>query len=155
MVKDEDLELAEFAAPDEAQGDYLVFRLGKYHGALAARWVRGICACPQLFSVINASEDLRGVLNFHGEVIPVFDWALRHGWPNVVYDRFSVTIVYGTDQRLTGVMAERVCELVVLAEARGREVTRDHPLAALSRCVVTTDEYESLYLLDEELLLLS
>lgn len=154
MVSTELLKEWDMMPEEEPRAAWLVFQLSGYRCAMPAHLVQHIGSRPILFPLLNTPADVRGFMNYREEVIPVFDWALRYHWAAPGYDRFSAVVVYGAEQRWSGVWVERVDQLLTLTSGEGAEVTRDHPLAPLARRVVTVAG-ELLYLLDEELLLLS
>ncbi len=144
---------ASLLEPDTLR-DMLVFSLGGYRCALEVRWVHEIRARPQIFPLIHAAPHVKGLMNFRGEVVPVWDLALRHGWPLQESDgRFPVLLVCGSPVRLAGCLVDGVDELVSVADDERLEVTRDHPLAPLSRQAFMAADGERVYVVDEALLM--
>lgn len=140
----------------EAPADYVTFLLSGYRCAIVAHRVWEIQAHPQVFPLIHSAPFVKGLAHFRGEVIPVWDLALRYRWPTQRLDRFSVVIVVGVVTRLTGLWVESLGEeMQAIAATDFLDVTRDHPLAPLSRYFVKDPEGGEIYVLDEDLLMVS
>ena len=60
---------------------YLIFRLHNSIYTIPAERVREIFLLPELISIVDAPPDIIGLLNFHGQFIPVMHLDLRFGHP--------------------------------------------------------------------------
>ena len=58
---------------------YLIFRLHNSIYAISAERVREIFLLPELIPIVEAPADIVGLLNFHGQVIPIMHLDLRFG----------------------------------------------------------------------------
>ena len=58
---------------------YLIFRLHNSLYAITAERVREIFLLPELIPIVEAPPDIIGLLNFHGQVIPIMHLDLRFG----------------------------------------------------------------------------
>lgn len=58
---------------------YLIFRLHNSIYTIPAERVKEIFLLPELISIVEAPPDIVGLLNFHGQVIPVMHLDLRFG----------------------------------------------------------------------------
>lgn len=58
---------------------------------------------------------IRGLMNFHGAIIPVLDLRVRFGEPPGDYGRFAVIIVVASGTRTIGLLADRVVGVTAVA----------------------------------------
>ncbi|MGQ0504652.1 MAG: chemotaxis protein CheW [Myxococcaceae bacterium] len=61
------------AAPEEAPSEYLVFALESERYAIPVDAVREIVKVPRLTEVPRSADNLLGVMNLRGEVLPVYE----------------------------------------------------------------------------------
>ncbi len=104
-------------AASQEELEVLAFRLGVEEYCVAIQCVqeiRGYSTCTQIAST---ADFVRGVLNLRGVIVPVIDLRLRLGVGAPVYDQFTVIIVVNVGGRTTGVVVDRVSDVVVLGAA--------------------------------------
>ena len=101
---------------------YIQFVVDNNRFALSAKDVSGIVPLVSLHEVPKAPEYVAGILNYHGESVPVIDLtSLMTG--DKTNQRLSTRIVLlkltlaGGEQRSIGVMAEKVTEVTRINEA--------------------------------------
>ena len=101
---------------------YIQFVVDNNRFALSAKDVMGIVPLVSLHEVPKAPEYVAGILNYHGESVPVVDLtSLMTG--NRTNQRLSTRIVLlkltmdSGEQRSIGVMAEKVTEVTRIKES--------------------------------------
>lgn len=100
----------------------LSFRLNDEYFAIDAMKVNHILEVPDITHVPNTPEFMQGVINLHGNVIPVVDLRLMMGFDNAEYSGDTAVIVIGPDEQQDsslGVVVDMVKEVI---EAEGLEM---------------------------------
>ncbi|UXY14144.1 chemotaxis protein CheW [Chitiniphilus purpureus] len=102
-------------AGDEAQ-HVLVFQVGEAELAVAVAQVQEIIALPDTLTPAPlARPDVLGVLNLRGNALPVIDARTRLGLGGpAAAQRQRVVVVTGAGETPTGVLVDRVCDVVAL-----------------------------------------
>ena len=99
---------------------YLTFALGAETFAIAIRAVKEIIGYSDVSTVPMMPEDVRGVINLRGAVVPVIDLAVRFGRPAApVGKRTCIVILEGTSGEgihVFGVVVDAVHEVLEIAE---------------------------------------
>ncbi|PWD99413.1 chemotaxis protein CheW [Marinilabilia rubra] len=100
----------------------LSFRLNDEFFAIDAMKVNHILEVPDITHVPNTPEFLRGVINLHGNVIPVVDLRLMMGFDNADFSNDTAIVVIAPDEQQDsslGVVVDMVKEVI---EADGMEM---------------------------------
>ena len=75
---------------------------------------------PEMTRVPNATDDIKGVINFRGEIIPVFETRTRFGLPDRnLEDKYVVIIMeIEKDDNITtiGALVDRVKDVITIDE---------------------------------------
>lgn len=74
--------------------------------------IREIRAWTPVTRIPGVPEHVVGVANLRGAIIPVFDVALRFGWPGTVASERHAIIVVEVAGQSSGIVAESVSDLV-------------------------------------------
>ena len=100
----------------------LSFQLNDEFFAIDAMKVNHILEIPDITHVPNTPSFMRGVINLHGNVIPVVDLRLMMGFENAEFTSDSAIVVIGPDEQQDsslGVVVDMVKEVI---EAEGLEL---------------------------------
>lgn len=97
---------------DSQEGRYLTFRLGKEDYGIAIRSVVEIVGLQQITLVPDLPPFMKGVVNLRGKIIPVMDGRLRFGLESANYDERTCVIVTNVEDRITGLIVDRVNEVL-------------------------------------------
>ena len=97
-------------------GKYLTFTLGAEEFGLQILKVREIIGYMDITAVPRAPQDVRGVINLRGQVVPIVDMRARFGMPPVeATDQTCIIVVEVTAGRQrfhTGIIVDHVCEVL-------------------------------------------
>lgn len=106
------------AVPDglELSGKYLTFTLGAEEFGLQILKVREIIGYMDITAVPRAPQDVRGVINLRGQVVPIVDMRARFGMDAAeVTDQTCIIVVEvkaGRQSFHTGIIVDHVCEVL-------------------------------------------
>jgi purine-binding chemotaxis protein CheW len=107
-------------SPANRGGKYLSFALGREEYAIRVLKVREIVKLQHITSVPDTPQEVRGVINLRGKVIPVIDLRLKFGMPDPEYGQRTCIIVVevGTNQHgPMGIIVDEVSEVLTLTES--------------------------------------
>ncbi len=119
-VRERELFAPDFDDEDEdTQKDkYLTFRIGGEFYAMEIKFVSEIVILnTEITKVPDMERFYRGVINLRGRIIPVMDMRLRFGMPEINYDEKTCIVVVNIDEKLTGLVVERVSEVLDIPES--------------------------------------
>jgi purine-binding chemotaxis protein CheW len=100
----------------------LTFELGNEYFALDAMKVNHILEVPKITRVPDTPEYLKGVINLHGNIIPIADLRMMMGFGVSEYTADSAIVVIGPDEHQDsslGLIVDMVKEVV---ETEGLEM---------------------------------
>ena len=108
---------AEILQPTEdSQRDlYLTFHLHGEDYGIAISHVTEIIGIQKITTVPGLPECIKGVINLRGRVIPVMDVRLRFLLPCRDYDERTCVIVVEVNEQTTGLVVDRVKEVVEIS----------------------------------------
>ncbi len=109
---DEDLMEDEDAQKDK----YLTFRIADEDYAIDISFVQEIIRIQKITVVPDTANYLKGVINLRGKVIPVIDVRLRFGLHERDYDDRTCIIVVNMSDVVTGLIVDRVSEVLNIPE---------------------------------------
>ncbi len=118
--KDRDFFAPDFDDDDEdTQKDkYLTFKIGGQYYAVEIRFVSEIVILnTEITKVPDMENFYRGVINLRGRIIPVMDLRLRFGMEETAYDEKTCIVVVNIEEKLTGLVVERVSEVIDIPES--------------------------------------
>jgi len=98
------------------EGKYLTFALGREEYGLEILSVREIIGLMDITGVPQVPKYVKGVINLRGKVIPVIDLRLKFEMPSVDYTNETCIIVLNIQDVLIGILVDRVCEVLDIAE---------------------------------------
>lgn len=109
----EDEETASTAEMEDSQkGRYLTFRLGREDYGIAICHVVEIVGLQKITTVPDQPYFMKGVINLRGKIIPLMDGRIRFGLPEEAYDDRTCVIVIDVAGQITGLIVDRVNEVL-------------------------------------------
>lgn len=97
-------------------GKYLTFLLAGEHYGLDILKVGEIIAMMDITPVPRTPVVIRGVINLRGRVVPVMDLRRKFDLPSIEPDAFACIIVVDLGRSEMGIMVDRVCDVIDIAE---------------------------------------
>ncbi|MBE9039548.1 purine-binding chemotaxis protein CheW [Oscillatoriales cyanobacterium LEGE 11467] len=94
---------------------YLIFSLKYSRYGVEARAVREVFFLPQLSPAVEAPEDIVGVLNLRGTIVPVMDLNLRFGYRWREYTLSDSVIVLEREGLCLGIIVDRAFEVQTIS----------------------------------------
>lgn len=121
------------AGPDLLR-ELLAFEVGDTCYAVSIERVREILRMRPITPVPRVPEVVRGVVSIRGEVVEVLDLRRRLGLPPLETDRRTrIVVVHGQDGRVTGLIVDRVREVLRVVEEAVLPAPDAEHVAALCR----------------------
>jgi purine-binding chemotaxis protein CheW len=100
---------------DNIEHIYLTFDVESEEYAVPIGYVNEIVGMQKISEVPDVPEFIRGVINLRGKVIMIMDARLRFGLPWRNYDERTIIIVMDLEHMPTGLVVDRVNEVVTIA----------------------------------------
>ncbi|MCB0163050.1 MAG: purine-binding chemotaxis protein CheW [Anaerolineae bacterium] len=97
---------------DDIKDTYLTFSVGTEHYAVNINYVTEIVGMQKISEVPDVPPFIKGVTNLRGNVVAVMDVRLRFGLPWRDYDDRTTIIVLELDGVSTGLVVDRVNEVL-------------------------------------------
>ena len=106
------------ASEGSTERELLVLWLGDDPYALPVERVREIVRLRRITPVPRVPAAVRGVLSLRGEIVQVIDLRLRLGLPpsNDENPRRRIVVLHGEDGQMTGLLVDRVSEVLRLRD---------------------------------------
>ncbi len=112
----ESLEQEVFQQMEDSQRDlFLTFHLHNEDYGIAINYVTEIIGIQKITEVPDMPDEVKGVINLRGRVIPVMDVRLKFRLPSRDYDERTCVIVVEVNNHTTGLVVDRVNEVVEIA----------------------------------------
>lgn len=107
--------------PIARDGKYLVFQLGREEFGIRVLQVREIMGMQEITHIPRTAQEVKGVINLRGKVIPVIDLRVKFGLPAAAYTERTCIIVVEArreDARMqVGVIVDGVAEVLNVSAA--------------------------------------
>jgi purine-binding chemotaxis protein CheW len=114
--------------PDEKIKTYLSFIMDNEYFAVNVGKVLEVLQKKKITRVPNATDDIKGVINFRGEIIPVFETRSRFGLPERLEEEKFVIIVLEVvkenKKTLIGAITDRVKDVITIEDKDILEVPK-------------------------------
>jgi len=115
------------------QSYYVIFSLHGLTYGIDASKVKEIFSLPELAIAIDAPEDIVGLLNLRGKLVPVMDLNYRFGYPFQEYQLGDSIIAIEHGQEMLGIVVNQVREVIAIApEAIESTIYTRHPSKLIS-----------------------
>ncbi|MCF6267824.1 MAG: chemotaxis protein CheW [Desulfuromusa sp.] len=110
------VEQEEIQQVEDSQRDlYLTLHLHGEDYGIAISYVTEIIGIQKITNIPDMPDFIKGVVNLRGRVIPVMDVRLCFGLPERDYDERTCIIVVEVDEQTTGLVVDRVDEVVEIS----------------------------------------
>ena len=116
-AKSEEVQLLD-GSEDSQEGRFLTFRLGREDYGTAIRHVVEIVGLQKITAVPDLPSYMKGVINLRGKIIPVMDGRARFGLTKEDYDDRTCVIVTDVAGQTTGLIVDRVNEVLEIPAAQ-------------------------------------
>lgn len=104
----------ENTSADVGSREFLVFSLGGEEYAIDILKVQEIRGYENVTRIANAPDFIKGVANLRGVIVPIVDLRLKFRLEKVEYDAQTVVIVVNIDERIVGIVVDRVSDVMTL-----------------------------------------
>jgi len=108
MVEDDEL--------DQQSEKFLMFKLGEEEYGIDIKRITAIEELPQITSIPDMPNFVKGVINLRGKVIPAVDLRLRFGIEEKEYDDRTCIVIVSVDDSTIGLIVDIVSEVHEIAE---------------------------------------
>ena len=102
--------------PAEIAGKYLTFNLLEEFYGIKVDWLLQIIAIPEITSIPNTPEFIKGVINLRGKILPVVDLRLKFNLPSQEYNERTCIVVIKMDMNgdevYIGFIIDKVLEVI-------------------------------------------
>lgn len=119
-----------FNEEDTQHGRYLTFALGNESFGLEIAYVREIVGMQPITLMPEAPDDVKGIINLRGKIIPVIDMSLKFGKERSAYSDRTCIIVVDIQDLSVGLIVDNVTEVLAIDDAN----IVPPPLAAAGAC---------------------
>lgn len=99
-------------APTETQFEFITFSAGEQNFCLEITQIREIRRWAPVTKLPHTPNDVLGVMNLRGAVIPIFDLAARFGLGTTPDNERNVVIVAAAGGTTIGLLVESVSEIL-------------------------------------------
>lgn len=96
----------------EEGNQYVTFKIDDEEYALDINRVQEITGYTKLTKLPNAHKSIKGMFNLRGNVIPIFDLRIKFKLKEKEYDKFSVIIVFRTNNKTIGMIVDEVSDVL-------------------------------------------
>ena len=93
---------------------YLTFMVGDEEYGIGITQVHEIITLQKITGLPGAEDFTRGIINFRGDIIPVYDFRLRLKFEPRAYDNETVILVVMIHEKRVGIIVDRVSEVIRL-----------------------------------------
>ncbi|BAU29921.1 two-component system chemotaxis sensor kinase CheA [Aneurinibacillus soli] len=94
----------------------VTFELADEEYGLDVQYVKDIITVPEITAVMSPPFSVLGIINLRGQLIPVIDMRQRFGMPQCDVTRKSRVVVVELQERLIGMLVDRVTEVLEIEE---------------------------------------
>lgn len=106
--------------PDQtvAAAEFLVFGVCREEYAVNVEQVQELRGYEHVTSLANSADDIKGVINLRGTIVPLIDMRIRLGDDSPTYDGLTVVIILNLDQATIGMVVDSVSDVLTLTHAQ-------------------------------------
>ncbi len=102
--------------PKKTGGQFLTFRLDEEEYGVEILRVQEIKGYTRVTPIPNAPQEVKGVMNLRGTVVPILDLRTRFGMVSVEYSRFTVIVVVTVGTKIVGLVVDAVSDVLNLTD---------------------------------------
>jgi purine-binding chemotaxis protein CheW len=103
---------------------FISFAIGDDHYGVDIMAVREIKGWSEITHLPKQPDYVRGVLNLRGVIVPIIDLRCRFGQGLTEATPLHVIIIVQVDQKLVGLLADRVSDIISVEPAKIKQVPR-------------------------------
>ncbi|WP_417722776.1 chemotaxis protein CheW [Salipiger sp.] len=107
--------------PTETQFEFITFSAGNQSFCLEITQIREIRRWTPVTRLPHTPDDVLGVMNLRGAVIPIFDLAARFGLGSTADNERNVVIVTASGDTTVGLLVESVSEILSVRKSAIQE----------------------------------
>lgn len=100
------------ATRKSASAQFLTFKLGEDEYAINIKNVQELRGYNTVTPVANTSDDIKGVINLRGVIVPIVDLRSKLKLGSVTYDQSTAVMMLTIGERVVGVIVDSVSTLV-------------------------------------------
>lgn len=112
------------ASGDSGQMQFISFAIGDDQYGVDVMLVREIKGWSDVANLPKQPDYVRGVLNLRGVIVPIVDLRLRFGQGLTAATPGHIVMIVQVEQRLIGLLADRVLDIVSIDDANIQPVPR-------------------------------
>jgi purine-binding chemotaxis protein CheW len=109
------IDLSMASESDDIENLYLTFEVARETYAVNISHVTEIVGMQRISAMPDVPDFIRGAMNLRGKVIPVMDIRLRFGLPWQNYDDRTTIIVLNLNGSPTGLVVDKVTDVLTIA----------------------------------------
>lgn len=98
----------------EGGSQYVTFKIGKEEYGIPIRSVQEITGYKKLSELPNTPEDIVGIFNLRGSVIPIMDPRIKFGMGSTEYSKDSVIIIFKSNNKTVGMIVDEVRDVLTI-----------------------------------------
>ncbi|GJI99534.1 chemotaxis protein CheW [Duganella rhizosphaerae] len=131
----------------------LVFGLGREEYAIDIALVQELCSYGPVTQLANTPGFIKGVVNLRGIIVPLIDLRISLGVGTPTYNDSTVVIMLSIADAITGIVVDRVADVVALEPAHIRPAPQMHQAASAHVMAVGSIDERMLIMLNIEAML--
>ena len=109
------MDLSTASDTDDIKNLYLTFEVAQETYAVNIQLVTEIVGMQRISAMPDVPDFIKGAMNLRGKVIPVMDVRLRFGLPRQDYDDRTTIIVLDLNGSPTGLVVDKVTDVLTIA----------------------------------------
>src|SRR5437879_3548186 len=102
--------------------EVLSFKLGDEQYGIDILKVQEIRGCDAVTRIANMPAFIKGVIDLRGLIVPFVDLRVKFNLENADYNEFTVVIILSLAERVVGVVADAVSDVLTLEPAQIKAV---------------------------------
>lgn len=102
--------------------EFLAFKLGTEEYGIDILRVQEVRSYEDPTRMAHAERFILGVINLRGLIVPIVDMRLKFNLPQANYDDMTVVIMLNIDQRVIGIVADGVSDVITITPEQMRPV---------------------------------
>jgi len=102
--------------------EFLAFKLGSEEYGIDILRVQEVRSYEEPTRMAHAQPFIKGVINLRGLIVPIVDMRLKFNLAQANYDEMTVVIMLNIDQRVIGIVADGVSDVMTIAPEQMRQV---------------------------------
>jgi len=101
--------------------EVLAFTLGMEEYGVDIQTVQELRGYDPVTQMVNAPPFMKGVINLRGVIVAILDLRIKFALGVPTYDAFTVVIILNIGDRMTGIVVDRVSDVITLRPEQIRQ----------------------------------